>query len=223
MSDDPEDDPIDPIHEHRKRLPAKFGGDLRSFVDEVRTGDTASAVEPAVRVPREAIDARVISPEEGRPAAFAVLETVVLLDDRPASGLRAGDVGAVVESYRDALVVEFLAGRGTTQAVLTLTTSQVRAIGHDEILTVRRIGAPEAVSAGVSVEGVRFDEDSMHVGLTDGRTVSVPLTRFPRLLHASPAERERYAVSVHGLHWDELDEDISVTGLLEGRGDRTTR
>ena len=222
-SDDPEGDPIDRIHAHRERSLAKFGGDLRAFFDDVRTRETASVVEAAGRVPREAVDARVISPEEDRPAARPVLDTVVLLDDRPASGLRAGDVGTVVESRRDALVVKFATGRGTTQALLTLTTSQVRAIAHHEILTVRRIGASEAVSTGISVKGVHFDEDSMHVGLTDGRTVSVPLTRFPRLLHASPAESERYAVSVHGLRWDELVEDISVAGLLKGRGNRTTR
>ena len=59
---------------------------------------------------------------------------------------------------------------------------------------------------------------------TDGRTIGVPLAWFPRLLHATPARRERYRISVtgQGLHWEELDEDISVPGLLAGHGDMTS-
>ena len=70
---------------------------------------------------------------------------------------------------------------------------------------------------------VRFDEDAMWVELTDGRTLSVPLSYFPRLLNASPAQRRKITISGGGtgLHWDHLDEDISVRGLFEGRGDQT--
>jgi hypothetical protein len=70
---------------------------------------------------------------------------------------------------------------------------------------------------------IRFDADTMWVELTDGRQLGVPLAYFPRLLHASPAEREKYVISGGGtgLHWDDLDEDISVAGLLLGVGDRT--
>jgi len=77
----------------------------------------------------------------------------------------------------------------------------------------------------ISAETLRFDEHTMWVDLTDGRTIGVPLAWFPRLLHASPAQRQNYRISVtgNGLHWDELDEDISVAGLLEGRGDMTRR
>jgi hypothetical protein len=70
-----------------------------------------------------------------------------------------------------------------------------------------------------------FDADSMWVELSDGRTLAVPLAWFPRLLNAAPEEREKYVISGGGigLHWDELDEDISVEHLLLGYGDRTIK
>jgi hypothetical protein len=61
----------------------------------------------------------------------------------------------------------------------------------------------------------------MWVDLTDGRTLGVPLAWFPRLLRATSAEREDVEISRTGLHWDKLDEDISIVGLLAGRGDMT--
>jgi hypothetical protein len=63
----------------------------------------------------------------------------------------------------------------------------------------------------------------MWVDLTDGRTLGVPLAWFPRLLKASKAKRARVRLSRTGLHWEDLDEDISVAGLLAGRGDMTKR
>jgi hypothetical protein len=77
----------------------------------------------------------------------------------------------------------------------------------------------------ISAESVRFDDHTLWVELADGRTVGVPLAWFPRLLQASPQQRLNYRISVtgHGLHWDEIDEDISVAGLLEGRGNMTRR
>jgi Protein of unknown function (DUF2442) len=74
----------------------------------------------------------------------------------------------------------------------------------------------------ISPKAVRFDENSMWVELSDGRTISVPLAWFPRLLRASPAQRNNFELSFNGLHWSDLDEDISVSGLLAGRGDLTT-
>lgn len=65
------------------------------------------------------------------------------------------------------------------------------------------------------------DEDSLWVDLSDGRTLGVPLVWFPRLLKASPAQRASVRLSTRGLHWDDIDEDISVEGLLAGQGDRT--
>lgn len=66
---------------------------------------------------------------------------------------------------------------------------------------------------------VRFDRDSFWVDLDDGRTIGVPLAWFPRLLHATPEQREQAELSSSGLHWNEIDEDISIAGLLAGRGD----
>jgi hypothetical protein len=70
---------------------------------------------------------------------------------------------------------------------------------------------------------VSFDADNMWVELTDGRQLGVPLAYFPRLLNATAAERDRFIISGggSGIHWDDLDEDISVRGLLLGVGDRT--
>src|ERR1700682_4117306 len=72
-----------------------------------------------------------------------------------------------------------------------------------------------------SATSVRFDEHTMSVELTDGRTLGVPLAWFPRLLRATPTEREELELSRVGLHWEALDEDISIAGLLAGRGDVT--
>jgi len=67
-------------------------------------------------------------------------------------------------------------------------------------------------------QAVSFDDDSLHVQLTDGRTVSVPLAWFPRLLAARPAQLRQVEIGGggRGLNWDELDEDVSVAGLLAG-------
>jgi hypothetical protein len=65
---------------------------------------------------------------------------------------------------------------------------------------------------------VRTSGDELSVLLADGRRVSVPLAWFPRLLHATPAERENWRLlgDGEGIHWPDLDEDLSVAGLLEG-------
>jgi hypothetical protein len=68
---------------------------------------------------------------------------------------------------------------------------------------------------------VRFDEDDMSVELSDGRTLGVPLAWFPRLLHSTREQREAYRISSRGLHWEGLDEDISIADLLAGYGDRS--
>jgi Protein of unknown function (DUF2442) len=61
------------------------------------------------------------------------------------------------------------------------------------------------------------------VALSDGRVIGVPLAWFPRLLRASRAEREACRISSRGLHWEALDEGISVAGLLAGFADQTRR
>lgn len=70
---------------------------------------------------------------------------------------------------------------------------------------------------------VHFDDSMMWVGLADGRLLGVPLAFFPRLLNASPEQRQAFVISGGGLglHWDELDEDISVPALFAGKGDLT--
>jgi hypothetical protein len=75
----------------------------------------------------------------------------------------------------------------------------------------------------ISATAVHFDEHTMWVGLSDGRSLGVPLAWFPRLLNATPAQRERVELSRTGLHWEELDEDVSVAGLLAGHGDVTRK
>jgi hypothetical protein len=69
---------------------------------------------------------------------------------------------------------------------------------------------------------VRFDEDCFWVDLSDGRIIGVPLAWFPRLLHGTAEQREQVRISSRGLHWDVLDEDVSVKALLAGLGDQST-
>lgn len=78
-------------------------------------------------------------------------------------------------------------------------------------------------SSATKPSRVRFDADSMWVELSDGRVIGVPLAWFPRLLHATAAERKKVRLSSRGLHWEALDEDVSVSGLLTGLGDQTKR
>ena len=68
-------------------------------------------------------------------------------------------------------------------------------------------------------EDIRVTNDTLIVDLSDGRTISVPLDWFPRLLHATHEERNHWRLigRGHGIHWEEIDEDISVVGLLAGR------
>jgi len=73
----------------------------------------------------------------------------------------------------------------------------------------------------ISATSVRFDDDTMWVELTDGRTLGAPPAWFPKLLRATTAEREQVELSRVGLHWEAIDEDISIEGLLAGRRDVT--
>ena len=77
------------------------------------------------------------------------------------------------------------------------------------------------MSTSPRATSVRFDDWSMWVELDDGRTIGVPLAWFPRLMNAAPEARANVEISPGGLHWDALDEDISVAGLLAGYGDMT--
>jgi len=72
--------------------------------------------------------------------------------------------------------------------------------------------------AGEKVQDVRVTEDTLTVDLLDGRTISVPLTWYPRLLHATEAQRNSWQVAGggFGIHWPDVDEDLSTEGLLRG-------
>ena len=74
----------------------------------------------------------------------------------------------------------------------------------------------------VRAQHVKVTADTLTVDLTDGRTISVPLAWFPRLLHGSVSERNNWRFIAHGegIHWTDLDEDISVEGLLIGQQSR---
>lgn len=71
---------------------------------------------------------------------------------------------------------------------------------------------------GERVKDVRITEDLLSVDLVDGRTISVPLAWYPRLLHASAEQRSNWRVAGggFGIHWPDLDEDLSTQGLLRG-------
>ena len=78
---------------------------------------------------------------------------------------------------------------------------------------------PKDVPAARAVD-VKVTDDDLTVQLEDGRTLSVPLVWYPRLLHGTRRERARWRLIGRGvgIHWPALDEDISVEGLLAGRG-----
>jgi hypothetical protein len=71
---------------------------------------------------------------------------------------------------------------------------------------------------GERVKDVRVSDDALSVDLVDGRTISAPLAWYPRLLHASPAQRSNWRIAGggFGIHWPDLDEDLSTAGLLRG-------
>ncbi len=68
-------------------------------------------------------------------------------------------------------------------------------------------------------ESVEITEDTLSVDLSDGRSVSVPISWYPRLVYATNEERNnwRFIGNGHGIHWEDIDEDISVEGLLVGK------
>ncbi len=78
----------------------------------------------------------------------------------------------------------------------------------------RRAFAPTTALA----KAVKFDEEMLHLHLTDGRSISVPIIWFPLLYEATPAQRKRYDIGGGGvsLHWPKIDEDLSIAGLMAG-------
>lgn len=75
-----------------------------------------------------------------------------------------------------------------------------------------------SVKVDERVKDVTFDEDSIAVSLMDGRVISVPLVWYPRLLNATPEQREEWEIcgGGYGLHWEAIDEDLSTAGMLRG-------
>ena len=71
---------------------------------------------------------------------------------------------------------------------------------------------------GERVVAVTITEDTLSVTLLDGRTITVPLAWYPRLLHASPAQRSNWRLcgGGYGIHWPDVDEDLNTAGLLGG-------
>jgi hypothetical protein len=75
-----------------------------------------------------------------------------------------------------------------------------------------------AIRADERVRDISFSEDSFTVELMDGRAITTPLAWFPRLLHASPEQRQNWQIggAGYGIHWPDVDEDLSTEGLLRG-------
>jgi hypothetical protein len=74
------------------------------------------------------------------------------------------------------------------------------------------------IMPGERVKNVSFTEDTLSVDLVDGRTIVAPLVWYPRLLDATSEQRHNWQVSAagYGIHWPEIDEDLSTAGLLRG-------
>jgi hypothetical protein len=103
-----------------------------------------------------------------------------------------------------------------------MTTSARKARGNEKLKKSRprRAHVPNTALA----KNIEFDKMLMHVTLTDGRVLSVPLAWFPILRKATPKQRERFEIGGGGisLHWPELDEDLSIAGLMAGADKRST-
>jgi hypothetical protein len=77
---------------------------------------------------------------------------------------------------------------------------------------------PSDIKPGERVKDVHFTEDTLSVDLIDGRTITVPLVWYPRLLYATPEQRMNWQIcgGGYGIHWPDIDEDLSTEGLLQG-------
>lgn len=74
------------------------------------------------------------------------------------------------------------------------------------------------MSPGEKIVNAEITDDELKVELLDGRTITVPLTWYPRLLHATPEQRANWEIAGagYGIHWADVDEDLSAEGLLRG-------
>ena len=78
--------------------------------------------------------------------------------------------------------------------------------------------SPAETTLAYAVAGV-VNDDTLSVDLSDGRSIAAPLSWYPRLAHATPAERAKWRLIAggDGIHWPDLDDDISVASLLAGK------
>ena len=78
--------------------------------------------------------------------------------------------------------------------------------------------ASSILTVNVAIQDVETTDESIRVSLSDGRVVTVPISWYPRLSHARPEHRTKWELigQGHGIHWPELDEDLSFQGLLKG-------
>jgi hypothetical protein len=75
-----------------------------------------------------------------------------------------------------------------------------------------------AIQTDERVKDVHFTDETISVDLIDGRTITVPLVWYPRLLNATPEQRQQWELcgAGYGMHWAEIDEDLSTEGMLRG-------
>jgi hypothetical protein len=80
-------------------------------------------------------------------------------------------------------------------------------------MTSKTVAAPREEDRPVKVE---FDNDMLQVTLKDGRLIATPLQWYPTLANATPEQRSHYELGLSGIYWPDLDEDLSVSGMLKG-------
>ena len=93
-----------------------------------------------------------------------------------------------------------------------------RSVGRQSSIVACPLLSLGMPSSDARAKEVSFSQDELAVLLADGRRISVPLVWFPRLLHATPEQRANYEIlgEGQGIHWPDIDEDLSVRGLLKG-------
>jgi hypothetical protein len=77
----------------------------------------------------------------------------------------------------------------------------------------------------IKADNVKFADDTFFVDLSDGRTIAVPIAWYPRLFHANQAERNNWRLigNGEGIHWQDLDEDISIENLISGKSSQESQ
>ena len=143
-------------------------------------------------------------------------DTLSLWNGRP--GNEGADVAEnlIVEFGNDGEVIGFTLDHAAESLRSFLSKSEI--IDDSQIYIETKLSSAQAQNVSVT-------EDTLTVDLTDGRTISVPLVWYPRLTHGTPEERDNWRIegAGWGIHWPDLDEDISVRGLLLGNPSRESQ